>query len=71
MKKARKENATLKRSCERNRTILKKILYEHHIVAIKEHVRVFLLGLARKKKCIVRSRRRLISMFGAFSYSAK
>jgi hypothetical protein len=62
MKKAWKENATLKRS-------LKKILYEHHIVAIKEHFRAFLLGLACKKKCIVRSRRRRISMFGKFSYS--
>jgi hypothetical protein len=56
MKKARKENATLKRSFERN---------------TKEHIRVFLLGLACTKKCIVRSRRRRIRMFGAFSYSAK
>jgi hypothetical protein len=71
MKKARKENATLKRSCKRKKTIFKKILYEHHIVAIKEHIRVFLLGLAGKKKCIVRSRRRRLSMFGTFSYCAK
>jgi hypothetical protein len=71
MKKARKENATLKRSCERKRTIIKKILNENHKVAIIEHIRDFLLGLACKKKCIVRSRRRRISMFGAFSYSAK
>jgi hypothetical protein len=71
MKKARKENATVKRSWERKRTIFKKILYEYHIVAIREHIRVCLLGLACKKKCIVRSRRRRISMFGAFSYSAK
>jgi hypothetical protein len=56
MKKAQKENATLKRK----RAILK-ILYEHHIVAIREHIRGFL----------VRSRRRRISMFGAFSYSVK
>jgi hypothetical protein len=64
MKKARKENATLKRSCERKNIIFEKILYENHIVAIKEHIRDFLLGLACKKKCIV-----CISMFGAFSYS--
>jgi hypothetical protein len=31
-------------------TSLKKILNEHYIVAIKEHIRVFLLGLACKKK---------------------
>jgi hypothetical protein len=71
MKKARKENATLKRSCGRKKTSFKKILDEHHIVAIKEHIRVLLLGLTCKKKCIVRSRRRCISMFGAFSYSTK
>jgi hypothetical protein len=71
MKKVRKENATLKRSCDRKRTIFKKILYERQIVAIKEHVGVFLLGLAYKKKCIVRIRRRRITMFGAFSYMAK
>jgi hypothetical protein len=69
MKKARKENAALKRSWERKRTIFKKILYEHQIV--REHIRVFLLGLACKKKCNVRSRRRRIILFGAFSYSAK
>ncbi len=50
---------------------LKKFNNEHHIDVIEEHIRVFLLGLACKKKCIVRSRRRRISMFGAFSYSAK
>ncbi len=44
---------------------------KNHKVAIKEHIRVFLLGVACKKKCIVRSRRRRISMFGAFSYSTK
>jgi hypothetical protein len=71
MKKARKENATLKRSWERKREIFKKMLYEHHIIVIKEHIRDFLLGLACKKKCIVHSRRRRISMLGAFSYSAK
>jgi hypothetical protein len=72
MKKVRKENATLKRSCERKKTIFKKIPYEHHIVATKKkNISDFLLGLACKKKCIVRSRRRRISMFGAFSYSAK
>ncbi len=71
IKKARKENATLKRLCERKRAVFKKIHYEHHIVAIKGHLGVFLLGLACKTKCIVRSRRRRISMFGAFSYSAK
>ncbi len=69
--KALNENASLKRSCERKRTNFKKLLYEHHIVAIKEHIRVFLLGLACKKKCIVRSRRRRRSMFVAFSFSAK
>jgi hypothetical protein len=37
MKKARKENVALKRSCERKRTVFTKILNEHHIVAIKEH----------------------------------
>ena len=41
------------------------------MVAIKEHIEVFLLGLAYKKKRIVRIRKRRISMFGAFSYSAK
>jgi hypothetical protein len=61
MKKVLKENAILKRSCERKRTI----------VASKKYIRVFLLGLACKKKCIARSRRRRISMFGAFSYSTK
>jgi hypothetical protein len=71
MKKVRKENATLKRPYERKRTIFKKILFEHHIVAIKEHIRVLLLGLAYQKNCIVRSRRSRISMFGAFSYSTK
>jgi hypothetical protein len=71
MKTAQKENAILKRSGERKWTIFKKIFNEHHIVAIEEHIRIFLLGLACKKKCIVRSRRRRISMFGAFSYSAK
>jgi hypothetical protein len=71
MKKARKENATLKRSWERKKTIFKKILYEHHTVAFREYIRVYLLGLACKKKFIVRSRRRRISMFGAFSYSAQ
>jgi hypothetical protein len=51
MKKERKENATLKRSCERKRTIFKKkILYEHHI-GDKEH-RVFLMGLACKKNAL-------------------
>jgi hypothetical protein len=47
---ARKENATLKRLCERKRAIFKNILNEHHTVAIEEHLRVFLLGLACKKK---------------------
>jgi hypothetical protein len=60
--KARKENAPLK---------IKKIINEYHIVAIEEHIRIFLLGLACKKKCIGCSRRRRISMFGAFSFSAK
>jgi hypothetical protein len=55
-----KENAIMKRSCERKRTIIKIILIDHHIVAIEEHVRVFLLGLACKKNCIVCSRRRRI-----------
>jgi hypothetical protein len=32
---------------------------------IKRNIRDFLLGLACKKKCIVRNRRRRISMFGA------
>jgi hypothetical protein len=68
MKKARKEYATWKRSCERNRAIFKTILNEHYIVVIEKHIRVFLLGLQLEKKC---SRRRCISMFGAFSYSAK
>jgi hypothetical protein len=71
MKKARKENATFKRSWERKRAIFKKMLYEHYIVVIKGHITDFLLGLACKKKCIVSSRRRRISMLGAFSYSAK
>jgi hypothetical protein len=71
MKKAQKENATFKRSCERKKAIFKKILHEHHKVVIKEHIRVFLFGLACKKKCFVRSRRRRISTFGAFSYRAK
>ncbi len=57
-----------KRSCERKGQSLK-ILCEFHIDAIKEHIKVFLLGLACKKKCIVCSRRRHISMFGAYSPS--
>jgi hypothetical protein len=69
MKKVGKENATLKRSCERKRTSCKKILDENHIVAIKEHIRVLLLGLTCKKKYIVRSRRRCISMFGVSKIS--
>jgi hypothetical protein len=52
MKKARKENATLKGFCERKRTICKKVLYEHHGVAIREHIRVFLLGLAWNKNAV-------------------
>jgi hypothetical protein len=35
-----KENASMKRSCERKRTIIKIILIENHIVAIEEHIRV-------------------------------
>jgi hypothetical protein len=61
MKKVQEENATLKISFERKRAIFKKILNEHHIVAIEEHIRVFLLGIACKKKCIVRCRRRHIA----------
>jgi hypothetical protein len=57
MKKARKENTTLKRSSERKRAIFQKILNEHYIDAIEEHIRVLLSGVASKKKCIVRSRR--------------
>jgi hypothetical protein len=52
------ENATLKISCERKRGIFEKIFNEHHIDAIQERIRVFLLGLDCKKNCIVRSRRR-------------
>jgi hypothetical protein len=33
------------------RTILKK-MYEHHIIAFKEHIRVFLLDLACKKNVL-------------------
>jgi hypothetical protein len=50
---------------------LKQKGFFHSVDVIEEHIRVFLLGLACKKKCIVRSRRWRISMFGAFSYSAK
>jgi hypothetical protein len=71
MKKARKENASLTRPCERKRAIFKKVLYEHHIVAIEAQFRDFLMGLACKKKCFVRCRRRRICTFGAFSYRAK
>ncbi len=69
--KAQKENATFKRSRERNKGNIKKKIQEHHKVVIKEHIRVFLFGLDCKKKCFVRSRRRRVSTFGAFSYSAK
>jgi hypothetical protein len=41
--------------------------YEHHIVAIEEHIRVVLFSHACKSKCIVRSMRRRIFTFGAFS----
>ena len=58
MKKMWTENATLKISCERKRGIFEKIFNEHHIDAIQERIRVFLLGLDCKKNCIVRSRRR-------------
>jgi hypothetical protein len=71
MKKAQKENATLKRSFDRKMAIFKKNFNEHHILAIKEHFRGFLLRLACKKKCILRYRRRHISMSVAFSCSAK
>jgi hypothetical protein len=71
MKKALKENATLKRFCERKRTMFKEIFTEHHIVVTKEHIKVFLLGLVCKQKCIVLSRRRRISIFGAFFYNNK
>ncbi len=43
----------------------KKVINEHHINVIVEDIRVFILGLACKKKCIVRSRRGRISMLGA------
>jgi hypothetical protein len=52
---------------------LKKFL-EQHVVAIEEHIRVFHFGLAFKKKCIVRSRKRCIfyiSTLDTFSYSVK
>ena len=39
-------------------------------MALKEHFTVFIFCLALKKKCILRSRRRRIIMFGALSYSA-
>jgi hypothetical protein len=38
----RKCNFENKISCERKRAIFKKIFNEHHIVAIEEHIRVFL-----------------------------
>ncbi len=51
--------------------IFKKILYEHRKVAVEEHIRVFFVGLACKKKSFVHCRRRRISTFGSFTYSAK
>jgi hypothetical protein len=51
MKKARKENATLKRFCEK-RAILKKFINENHLDVIEEHIRVFLLSLACKKNAL-------------------
>ncbi len=42
IKKVCKENATLKKPCERKKEIFKKFLNEHHIVAIVEHIGVFL-----------------------------
>jgi hypothetical protein len=71
MKKAQKENATLKRSFDRKMAIFLKNFNEHHVLAIKEHITDFLLCLACKKKCILRYRIRHISMSVAFSYSAK
>jgi hypothetical protein len=36
---------------------VKKIIIENHKDDIEEHIRVFILAIARKKKCTVRSRR--------------
>jgi hypothetical protein len=53
MKKAKKENATSKRSYERKRTIVKKYLMNiKFVVAIKEHLRVFILGLSCKTNAL-------------------
>ncbi len=57
-------------STQGKRESLKIIIYEHCKVATEERIRIFLFGLACKKKCIFRCRRRCISTFGAFSYSA-
>jgi hypothetical protein len=35
--------------------MFKEIFTEHHIVAIKEYIKVFILGLVCKQKCIVLS----------------
>jgi hypothetical protein len=45
--------------------------FSYHKVTIKEHIIIFLFGLACKKKCFMHCKRRCISTFGAFSYSTK
>jgi hypothetical protein len=58
--KALKNEEGMERKCNfeeiprKKKDNLLKNTFEHHVVAIKEHFRVFLLGLACKKKCIVR-----------------
>jgi hypothetical protein len=50
--------------------IFRKNSLKHCKMALKEHFTVFIFCLALKKKCILRSRRRRTTMFGALSYGA-
>jgi hypothetical protein len=47
-----KENATLKRSCQRKKEILNKVLTDHYIIGVEEHIGVSLLRLAFKKNAL-------------------
>jgi hypothetical protein len=48
--KAQKENTTLKRSCERKKAIVPKIIKQTLFGSFEEYIRVFLFGLACRIK---------------------
>ncbi len=49
---------------------LSKNLLKHCKMALTEHFTLFIFCVALKKKCILRSRRRCTTIFGALSYGA-